>query len=178
MKCSHESCPNDLPPGAYCDGNGSHPPRRAKRLTGDERRTAQREAETRREAERTRAALVAVARPAVESAQQRRYLYRCGDLAGELAEAVKVGLITWEEAARLEAETAAEVAAMDAERARKRAEYEAWLATNPPSDAVDVGALAEPRSEPRRHTSHRRAIGIVALAGALMGVGGLTREDI
>ena len=121
------TCPAcNLPtaPGAYCNGNGTHPPRRARRLTGDERRTAQREAETRREAERTHAALVAVARPVVESAQQRRYLYRCGDLAGELAEAVKVGLITWEEAARLEAETAAEVVAMDAERARRREEYE------------------------------------------------------
>jgi hypothetical protein len=165
----------------------------------------------------------------VESAQQRRYLYRCGDLAGELAEAVKVGLITWEEAARLEAETAAEVAAMDAERARKRAEYEAWVEKNPPADVIDVGASTgrdvfigngvgpqadwrwitdgaycysgQPGEhlvkagqivrgvrpvfgkaervdppEPRRRSSHKRALGIVALAGALMGMGGLTRD--
>jgi hypothetical protein len=257
------ACNATLAPGAYCDGNGSHPPRRARRLTGDERRAAQREAETRREAERTHAALVAVARPVVESAQQRRYLYRCGDLAGELAEAVKVGLITWEEAARLEAETAAKVAAVDAERARKRAEYEktreipagfvapfrydghgyiwdannemaadnrgavhsrwrprgwgrisylpdaesvmnawtAWVADavgegEPDGEEVarrmnvragvypDViddhgskrfafGYLATPEPEPRRRTSHTRALGVVALAGALMGVGGL-----
>ena len=35
------TCPAcNLPtaPGAYCDGNGSHPPRRAKRLTGQERK--------------------------------------------------------------------------------------------------------------------------------------------
>ncbi len=119
------TCNLPLTPGAYCDGNGSHPLRRARRLTGEEKRAAQREAEARREAERTRAALIEVARPVVESAQQRRYLHRRGELAAELAEAVKVGLITGEEAARLEVETAAEVAAMDAERVRKRAEYKA-----------------------------------------------------
>ena len=119
------ACNLPLAPGAYCAGNGTHPPRRARRLTGDERRAAQREAETWREAERTHAALVAVARPVVESAQQRRYLYRCGDLAGELAEAVKVGLITSEGAAELEARTAREVEAIDAEKERRRVAWEA-----------------------------------------------------
>ena len=42
------ACNATLAPGAYCDGNGTHPPRRAKRLRG-----AAREAEIRRrEAER------------------------------------------------------------------------------------------------------------------------------
>jgi hypothetical protein len=204
------ACNATLAPGAYCDGNGTHPPRRAKRLTGDERRAVQREAETRREAERTRAALVEVARPVVESAQQRRYLYRCGDLAGELAEAVKVGLITREDAARLEAETAAKVAAMDAERVQRQAAWEAKeAATAAHVDAhghcekcdsatptechrwpleAQAGRrcqclchprperVAQPEPEPRRRTSHARALGIVALAGALMGMGGLGND--
>lgn len=171
------TCNLPLTPGAYCDGNGSHPPRRARRLTGAEKRAAQREAESRREEERDRAERRRRVRPCFATAWDRQRLHRRGDLSEALREAVACGLYTHEEAARLEAATAAEVAAIDAERQLKRAEHEAWLATNPPADAVDVGAPVEPSCEPRRRTSHRGALFTVALVGALMGVGGVTGEE-
>ncbi len=118
------TCNAPTAPGAYCDGNGSHPLRRARRLTGEEKRAAQREAETRREEERDRAERRRRVRPCFATAWDRQWLHRRGDLAEALREAVACGLYTPEEAARLEAYTAAEVSAMDAERERRRVEYE------------------------------------------------------
>ena len=169
MTC--QSCGTTVDPGAWC-ANG-HPPRRARRLSGDEKRAA----EARREAERTHAALVEVARPVVESAQQRRWLYRRGELAAELAEAVKVGLITADDAARLEAQTASEVAEQARQAEQRRAENDAWLAQNPPADAVEVGKQVEPdEPAPRRRSGgglHRNmlALAVLGMMGASVPVG-------
>ena len=128
------ACQKPLTPGAWCD-NG-HPLRRARRLSGAERDAMRLEAEARRDAERTHAALVEVARPVVESAERRRFLYRRGELSAELAEAVKVGLIATEDATRLETETAAEVARMHAAREDRNARMLEAECAREPMDAA------------------------------------------
>lgn len=173
MTC--QSCGAPIDPGAWC-ANG-HPPRRARRLSGDEKRAAEAEATARLDAIRALADRMERLRPYVERGDARRWLYRRGELAAELAEAVKVGLITTDDAARLEAQTASEVAEQARQAEQRRAETAAWLAQNPPADAVEVGMRVEPDEPPPRRRSSvgiRRnmlAVAVLGLMGASAPVG-------
>ena len=185
------ACNATLAPGAYCDGNGTHPLRRAKRLSREEAAEARRlaaERERARHAARAAEADRKERRRGLENPLRRRWQAQRGLLAAELSVAVDEGLATQEEADAWSAKTAGRLAKERAEQESRDAEAvgegepdgeEVARRMNAKAGWVDARPKPEtPRetSEPRRRSSHRRAIGIVALAGALMGMGGLGND--
>lgn len=130
------TCNLPLTPGAYCDGNGSHPPRRAKRLSRQEAAEARRlaaEKERARRAAEDAAEERRVRRKGMENPLRRRWQAQRGLLAAELSAAVAEGLATQEEADAWAAETAARLAKERAEQEARDAEA---AARQPPAGFV------------------------------------------
>ena len=162
------ACRQPLTPGAYCAEG--HLPRRAPRLTATERDEARREAAARAVNAQRLAAARREYRGVLEVSAHRRWLYRRGELRADLDACIKAGILSEEDAHRLEAETADAVVEEAYARARRDVEREAREAAR--VEASPEAEEPEPPREPaprRPYPASPRALLSMAMFGLLLG---------
>ena len=165
------ACNRPIEPGAYCAEG--HPPRRAPRLTGAEKAEAQRLAQETQAKLKRQAWARREYRGVLEISAHRRWLQRRGELRAELAACIEAGILSEDDAHRLEAETADAVVEEAYARARREVEREAREDARgeaaPETEEPEPSRKFEPERRPVRHVGRgfRAAMAAMLLLGAV-----------